>query len=426
MQDTPRTVREISDHIRDLFDGDPLLSDLWIAGEVVESTVSRSGHIFFTLASEGAQIRCVLFRMSALRQRTLPSAGSACVAHGRVEVYAAEGTYQFYVDLVEEAGIGLAALELELLRQQLEAEGLFSEARKRSLPPSPRVIGVVTSERGAVWHDIQNVIARRFPFAQVLLAPAAVQGDDAPRQMIEALQSITVDGRAEVIIIARGGGSVSDLSVFNDEDLVRAVFAAPVPVVSAVGHETDWSLLDFVADLRAPTPSAAAELVSPPIFLDLFTRTRSLSLHIDRFERELAERTMDVDRLASTLDRSSPAVLLRQRRSELNQARLDLATGTTSRMSERLSALDTSSDRLSANIRSTLDMRIARLHRAADLLQALSPAKTLSRGYAFVEHAGTGRPLKSAAEVEPGQRIRTRLRDGSFDSVVSTVSPTAT
>ena len=170
MLDTPRSVREVTDHIRDLFDADALLGDLWISGDVLESTVSRSGHTFFTLAGDSAQIRCVLFRMNALRQRTLPSPGAACVAHGRIEVYAGEGTYQFYVDLVEDAGIGLAALELELLRQQLEAEGLFSESRKRPLPINPAVIGVVTSATGAVWHDIQNVIRRRYPFVQLMMA----------------------------------------------------------------------------------------------------------------------------------------------------------------------------------------------------------------------------------------------------------------
>ena len=282
MLDTPHTVREITDRIRELLDSDPLLADLWISGEVLEATVSRSGHVFFTLSGEGSQLRCVMFRMNALRQRSLPSPGSACIAHGKVEIYATEGTVQFYVDLVEDAGVGLAALELELLRQQLEAEGLFAESRKRSLPPNPGTIGVITSSTGAVWHDIQNVVRRRNPFAGLLLSSVAVQGDAASSDIVAALQTLILDGRPDVILIARGGGSASDLSAFNDERLLRAVFASPIPVVSAIGHETDWTLIDLVADVRAPTPSAAAELITPPIAAILKTLTESVSLHAGR------------------------------------------------------------------------------------------------------------------------------------------------
>lgn len=424
MSQTPRTVREITDHIRGLFDSDPLLGDLWIAGEVLESTVSRSGHVFFTLAGDGAQIRCVLFRMNALRQRSLPSAGSACVAHGRVEVYATEGTYQFYVDLVEEAGIGLAALELQLLRQQLEAEGLFSETRKRSLPRSPRVVGVVTSQSGAVWHDIQNVVRRRFPFAQLLLAPAAVQGERAPETLIEALQTLIWDGRAEIIIIARGGGSTADLAVFNDENLVRAVFAAPVPVVSAIGHETDWTLLDLVADVRAPTPSAAAELVTPAIDAEFAVLVQSLAQQTDRFERGLGTRTMDVERLTSLLERLGPAGVLPEEEARLAVARSSLVGMTTQTITERSAEIERLQEHLLATVRATSGDWTVRAKRLSDLLQALSPVRTLSRGYAFVEHGETGRPLKSVTDLVSGERMRTRLFDGSVESIVSSISST--
>ncbi len=424
MLDVPRTVREITDHIRGLFDSDSLLGDLWITGEVLESTVSRSGHVFFTLAGDGAQMRCVLFRMNALRQRTLPSPGSACVAHGRVEVYATEGAYQFYVDLVEEAGIGLAALELELLRQQLEAEGLFSETRKRPLPPSPGIIGIVTSESGAVWHDIQHVIRRRFPFAQLLMAPAAVQGDTAPASLRSALQSLILDGRSEVIVIARGGGSASDLAAFNDESLVRAVFASPIPIVSAIGHETDWSLLDLVADLRAPTPSAAAELVTPAIASELDNLNEALSLHVDRFERQLAARTLDLDRLGTLLDRAGPIRQLPARRVRLMEARSRLSAAASRAAPNRSLELAAHRARLSASAHLAIDRRIVDAGRTGDLLQALSPARTLGRGYAFVEHGDTGRPLTAPNDVAPGDRLRTRFLDGSIESVVSSVTRT--
>jgi len=315
------------------------------------------------------------------------------VAHGKIEVYPTEGTYQFYVDLVEEAGIGLAALELELLRQQLEAEGLFSESRKRSIPANPAVIGVVTSSAGAVWHDIQNVVRRRYPFARLLLAPAAVQGDGASADLIAALQSLVLTEMPDVIVIARGGGSASDLAAFNDENLVRAVFAAPVPVVSAIGHETDWTLLDLVADMRAPTPSAAAELVTPSIAIHLESLTATLDLHLARFERDLAIRFVDLERLRARLEQRGVQGL--RNRLELLQSSLQRAF---SAMSDR------------AADRST---------RAAGLLEALSPAKTMERGYAFVEHGGTGRPVRSAAEITPGETLRTRFIDGDIESLVT-------
>lgn len=396
MLDTPRTVREVTDRIRDLFDTDPVLADLWISGEVLEATVSRSGNAFFTLAGDGAQMRCVMFRMNALRQRTLPSPGSACVAHGKVEVYPTDGTYQFYVDLVEEAGIGLAALELELLRQQLEAEGLFSEDRKRAIPAAPALIGIVTSSAGAVWHDIQNVVRRRYPFARLRLASAAVQGDGAPSEVIAALQSLFLDEHPDVVIIARGGGSASDLAVFNDENLVRAVFASPVPVISAIGHETDWTLLDLVADLRAPTPSAAAEIVTPPIASQLASLDESLALHLSHLERDLTTHFVDVDRLRARLDRRGV-----QDRSQRLVGLQYLLRQAAAKNFER--ALD-------RNARST------------SILDALSPAKTMERGYAFVEHAPTGQPVRGAADVATGDTLRTRFVDGAIESLVTASS----
>jgi exodeoxyribonuclease VII large subunit len=392
MIDTPRTVKEVTDRIRDLFESDPVLADVWITGEVLEATVSRSGHVFFTLSDIDARMRCVMFRMNALRQRSLPSPGAVCVAHGKVEIYPTEGTYQFYVDLVEDAGIGLAALELELLRQQLEAEGLFSESRKRPIPDNPAVIGVVTSSAGAVWHDIQNVVRRRNPLTRLVLAPAAVQGDGAPADLIAALRSMFQTEAPDVVIIARGGGSASDLSAFNDENLVRAVFAAPVPVISAIGHETDWTLLDLVADLRAPTPSAAAELVTPPMSSHLASLAELLDVHLSRFERDLAIRFVDVERMRTRLDQRGQ----QDRKASLAQLALALSNAFT--ISQRRS-LDRSS-------------------RAAALLETLSPAKTMERGYAFVEHAGSARPVRLAAEVAPGETLRTRFIDGAIESLV--------
>ncbi|MEZ4665373.1 MAG: exodeoxyribonuclease VII large subunit [Thermomicrobiales bacterium] len=396
MLDTPRTVREVTDRIRDLFASDPTLADIWISGEVLELTVSRSGHVFFTLAGDDARMRCVMFRMNALRQRSLPSPGASCVAHGKIEVYPTDGSYQFYVDLIEEAGIGLAALELELLRQQLEAEGLFAESRKRRIPERPAVIGIITSSSGAVWHDIQNVMRRRNPFARLILASAAVQGDAAPAELVAALRTLLAVDPPDVIVIARGGGSASDLAAFNDENLIRSVFAAPVPVISAIGHETDWTLLDLVADLRAPTPSAAAELVSPAILGDLRSLRESLALHADRLERELATRIVDVERIGRRIDQRG----FQDRWDQLRQLQTSLAQ----------------------TIRSRIDRTSDRLRHAVAVMDALSPAKTMERGYAFVEHGGTGRPVRAAAELAPGDAIRTRFVDGSVESLVTSTA----
>lgn len=393
MLDTPRTVREVTDRIRDLFDSDPVLADIWITGEVLESTVSRSGHVFFTLAGDGAQLRSVMFRMNALRQRSLPSSGSVCTAHGKIEVYPTDGSYQFYVDLAEEAGIGLAALELELLRQQLEAEGLFADSRKRSLPAQPATIGVITSPAGAVWHDIQTILRRRYPFARLLLSPAAVQGEGAPADLVAALESLLASEVPDVIVIARGGGSASDLAAFNDERLVRAAFAAPVPVVSAIGHETDWSLLDLVADVRAPTPSAAAEIVARPVERELIALDEALAAHLRRFERDIAVRFVDLDRARTRFDQRA----LIERKERVNLARRALvrsALATQQRASDQASQV-------------------------AALLEALSPAKTMGRGYAFVERAASGQPIAFAADVELGESLRTRFLDGNVESLVT-------
>jgi len=324
--------------------------------------------------------------------------------------------------LVEEAGIGLAALELELLRQQLESEGLFSETRKRPLPANPSVIGVVTSATGAVWHDIQNVIRRRYPFVQLLMAPAAVQGDSAPTMLIDALQALVVDGRPEVIVIARGGGAASDLASFNDEGLIRAVFAAPIPVVSAIGHETDWTLLDLVADLRAPTPSAAAELVTPSIESELESLAASLLLRISHFERELTSRTMDVERLVARLDRVGPVTSIPTHFDFVDSSNARLIELALRQVTSSTSRTVANRDRLRAIVRSEAQRRTDHLAHASDLMRALSPTETMQRGYAFVEHRESGRPVKSAAGVVEGDRLRTRYLDGAIESAVTSVS----
>ncbi len=249
--------------LRDVLESDPLYSDLWLEGEVLDLSRSSAGHTYFSLGDDDGCLKCVLFRGQALRQHQLPKLGDQVVVHGGLSIYTRTGAMQLVADLVQPAGLGLVSLELEYLRQRLEAEGLFDPLRKRALPAAPRMIGVVTSEHGAAWHDIVEVVGRRFPLAELLLAPAQVQGDGAPESIVQALQAILSGSKVDVIILARGGGATDDLSAFNDERVVRAVFASHVPIVVGVGHATDRTLVEDVADLYAPTPSAAAELCVP-------------------------------------------------------------------------------------------------------------------------------------------------------------------
>ena len=263
------SVAELAQHIGAVLDADPVLGDVWLRGEVVNATRSAAGHHYFSLKDEDAQLRCVLFRGSAFNSPIMPANGLALVAHGAVRLYERQGSCELVADLLFPEGVGLAQMQGERLYRQLEAEGLFEPSRKRPLPRLPSRIGIVSSERGAVIHDLVAVLERRFPLAEVIFLPAPVQGPGAAAAMARAVSRLgrwQRNGRGiDVLVVARGGGSDDDLAAFNDERLARAIFASPVPVVSAVGHETNLTLSDLVADLRAPTPSAAAELLAPDV-----------------------------------------------------------------------------------------------------------------------------------------------------------------
>jgi exodeoxyribonuclease VII large subunit len=262
-------VGELAAHISDVLEHDAVLSDVWLRGEVVNVSRSPAGHHYFSLKDTAAQLRCVLFRGSAFNSPVMPANGLAVVAHGSVHLYERNSVCELVADLLFPEGVGLAQMQSERLYRQLEAEGLFEPSRKRALPRLPRRIGVVSSERGAVIHDLLSVLERRFPLAEVIWVPAPVQGAGAAAAMARAVGRLARwerDGRGiDVLVVARGGGSDDDLAAFNDERLVRAIFASPMPVVSAVGHQTNLTLSDLVADVRAPTPSAAAELLAPDV-----------------------------------------------------------------------------------------------------------------------------------------------------------------
>lgn len=426
MRSKPLTVGEVTEHLRQLIDADETLSDVWIEGEVVQATASGAGHHYFTIADDEAKLQCVLFRSAAVRQRYLPSIGQGCAVHGRVTIYAREGKYQMVADFLRPAGIGLAALQFELLRQQLTAEGLFDVARKRPLPDRVRVVGLVTSAEGAVRHDVETVLRRRNPFLHLILASATVQGESAPASMRQALDRLIADRRCDVIIIGRGGGSSTDLAAFNDEQLVRSVFASPVPVVSAVGHETDWTLLDLVADLRAATPSAAAEIVSTEH--DRLARElgQTLIRHQQIVRRNIIDQLLDVSRRREQLAKSGPQAALADARLRVDDLSETMHQYAAVSIASRRESLARFGDSLSHRVHATADHARRATETSASLLAVLDPRATLNRGYVALTDLATGLPILSAGEAQTGERMIAYMRDGSITAVVESVQAGAT
>ena len=386
------TVSEIAQYLKQALDRDPLLQDLWVGGEVSNLARSAAGHAYFTLKDGGAQLRCVLFRGN--RGAELLADGGAVNAHGRVSFYETRGELQLYVDLVQPSGLGALALELERLRLQLEEEGLFDPSRKRPLPPFPRRIGVVTSEQGAVFHDIRTIVERRYPLAELVLCASAVQGEQAAAEVVDALRTLNATGDIDVIIVARGGGSLEELWAFNAEPVARAIHASHAPVVSAVGHETDVTIADLVADVRAPTPSAAAELCTP----DATLLAAELSALMERARNtvayELSERAQSVDSLAQRMRGRLPDIGgWRQRVDDL------LGQG-------------------SRALKTLLGSRREQAHSFEAQLHALNPSAVLGRGYAVVAHQTTGAIVTSVDHVHAGDLVRATVHDGGFDAEV--------
>ncbi len=372
--------------------------DLWVEGEVVQATTSSAGHTYFTLKDTAGSLRCVLFATQAQSVTLLPRDGAKIVAHGYVELYLRDGRCQLRVDDVRSAGAGEAALRLEALRKRLEAEGLFRSERKRPLPPHPRRIGVITSPTGAAWHDIQTVIARRDPRIELVFAPALVQGAAAVESLIAALDGLAQVRGLDAVILARGGGAAEDLSPFNDEALVRAVARFAYPVCTGVGHESDTTLVDHVADVRAPTPSVAAELVVPDATSDGRIATRHRQLMDGRIRAAVDGRRRRLVTARRLIDRRAPAARIAALRQRLD---------------EDLRSIDRTAGRLVP----------ARRQRAAALrrrLEALSPLAVLGRGYAIVEDA-SGQIRADAASLGIGADVRIRLRDGRVGARVTEV-----
>jgi exodeoxyribonuclease VII large subunit len=421
------------------------LGSVWLVGEISNLSRPSSGHWYFSLKDEAAQVRCAMFRQRNLLVRFPVKDGTQVLARGRVSLYEARGEFQVVVEHLEEAGEGILRRRFEALKQQLLAEGLFDERHKQPLPPLPRRIGVITSPTGAAVRDILHILRRRFPAIPVLIYPVAVQGEAAPREIEQAIRLADQRRDCDVLILARGGGSLEDLWAFNDESVARAIFACRLPVVSGVGHEVDFTIADFVADERAPTPSGAAERVVP----DRAEWLRSLASTGQRLALAMRRRLTDhgnaLHAREQRLARAHPGVVLRQHAQRLDElegrlrlaarARLERAShrcttaqGLLLRASPALRVaalrlrLDAASRNLARAVHDGIATRRQRLALAARGLHAVSPLATLDRGYAIVSDAA-GKVLMDPAFVQPGDRVTARLAGGSLEAEVVTVAP---
>src|SRR5437588_9399849 len=391
---------------------------VWVEGEISNFKVYSSGHAYFTLKDETAQLRCVLFRNRARRVRFEPKDGLHVMAFGAVEVYAQRGEYQLVIELLEPRGLGALQLAFEQLKERLAAEGLFDARRKRPLPRFPRKIGIVTSPSGAAIRDMLRVIGRRFGEIHIVLAPARVQGDGAAAEVAQGLRDLNALGGVDVIIVGRGGGSLEDLWAFNEEIVARAIAGSKVPVVSAVGHEVDFTIADFVADLRAPTPSAAAQLV----VRDKQAVVDSLGQLRARLERFAARPLRDLERRVDELT----ARLRREIRSELGRAnhRVVLATRAlrashpVARVAGHRHRLERLQSRLVTALTRRCDHARYGLRTAVGRLDSLSPLAVLGRGYSLTR-TPTGEVVHSPAQVHVGDAIRVLLHRGSLDARVT-------
>lgn len=383
------SVRETNRYLRELLAADDILHDLWVRGEVANFSQASSGHCYFSLREGDVSLRAVMWRSQAQRLTTLPRNGDEVLAHGAVSLYEARGDVQLYVDDLRLGGAGALLVAFEQLFAQLQAEGLFDPSRKRAPPLLPRRIGLATSPRGAALQDVLNVLTRRCPLVEVILAPCQVQGDQAPASIVAALQSLyAVD--VDLVILARGGGSVEDLAAFNDEQVARAVFASPAPLISGVGHETDTTIVDYVADLRAPTPSAAAELAVPDqaeLRAALVEAGERLALATTA---AVVSRQQSFSAVSERLQRHTPALRLPVYRQQVD----DLLR------------------RVERQRSHAIELRRTRLDGLRARLAALSPLATLQRGYAVVVRRADGVVVTAAEQANPGTALEITLHAG--------------
>ena len=390
------TVSQINEYIKGKIDSDSFLSSLWIKGEISNFVHHKTGHLYFTLKDENSLIRALMFSSSAAKLKFRPENGMKVIMHGRIASYIRDGAYNFYADSMEPDGIGALYIAYEQLKKKLEAEGLFRPERKKPLPKIPTRVGVITSPTGAAIRDIINVISRRFPYAKITLYPSLVQGDGAPAQLISALRYFNTTKSADVIILGRGGGSIEDLWAFNNEALAREVAASVIPVISAVGHETDFTICDFVADRRAPTPSAAAELAVP--------ETEELKRKINNITGRMATllqgsidiRRKSVNMLADSKVMRNPINILDEKKTRLimNVTRLDSAA------------------------KFLFASKKAAFTGVASKLEVLNPLSVLLRGYSAV-FTENGKLIKTVDDVTVSDALTVRTSDGEISATVT-------
>lgn len=385
------SVSQLNRYIKMNFDADENLANIFISGEISNFTNHyRTGHLYFTLKDDSAAVRAVMFNSSAKRLKFMPEDGMKVIARGRVSVYEASGQYQLYVDDMQPDGVGALNLAYEQLKEKLQKEGLFSELHKKPLPPYPEKVGVITSPTGAAVRDIINVLGRRFPYAEIVFCPVLVQGEGAHLQLTDAVNLFNSERAADVIIIGRGGGSIEDLWEFNDEGLARAVYNSDIPVISAVGHETDFTICDFVADMRAPTPSAAAELAVPDeneLQYALSALKNRMFLNVSS---GIADRRSRLEYLMSKGALKSPDEML----------------------SNRSQRLDTAFSKMLSSYENRIGGKKVEFISAATALSKLDPMSVLMRGFAFVSDKN-GKNVYSSQALAKGDKINVRFHDGS-------------
>lgn len=398
MEQRVLTVSQLNNYLKALVDSDQALRRLTVKGEISNFTNhQRSGHFYFSIKDASCSMRAVMFKMHASKVRFEPQNGMNVLVTGSVRLFERDGAIQLYCEDLQPDGIGALALAFEQMKERLEREGLFDVLHKRPLPQFPKRIGVVTSKTGAALQDIYNILARRYPIGQLLLIPALVQGAEAPASICKAIALAQTVPDLEVLIVGRGGGSLEDLWAFNDERVARAIYDCRIPVISAVGHEIDFTIADFVADLRAPTPSAAAELVAPDC--------RELQLQLQNTKRYLQRLT---------------ATKLQQNSTELNRLRQRLSAASPAVLADSYQqTLNVTAKRLHLVMQQALDRKKQRFLQQTTLLEALNPMRVLTRGYTITYHKK--RVLHSAEGVKAGDLLVTQLADQSITSRVETI-----
>ena len=393
------TVTEINNYIKNILSADSLLSDVSVRGEVSNFKHHYTGHMYFTLKDEGGVIKCVMFKMNAFSLKFLPQDGMRVVVRGYVSVFEKAGQYQLYATEIIQDGAGELHMAFERLKKELQEKGMFDNSHKKQLPFLPSTVCVVTSSTGAVIRDIINVMSRRFPNVHIRLVPTAVQGPDAPGEISRAIRLINEKKLGDVIIVARGGGSIEELWAFNERIVAESIFESVIPVVSAVGHETDFTIADFVADVRAPTPSVAAELVVP--------EKNVFMMQLDRMRKRLANALMKtLAEKKAMLERLKYSIVFRQPYNRIFQERMQL---------------DILLKSLSSSMKAAVEKEKARFSVAVGRLDSINPLKTIARGFGAVNAAETGLFIKSVDEVKEGDGINVTLADGKLGCTVNGV-----